>query len=60
MAIVALLGARLNRLLYDWRGKTLQPYSFAEVAGIVQPAEPHSIEDGTVTDEAEEKDEITQ
>jgi membrane protein len=32
MAIIALLGARLNRVLYDWRGKTLRPYSFAEIA----------------------------
>jgi membrane protein len=31
MAIVTLLGARLNKLLCDWKGKVLQPYSFAEI-----------------------------
>jgi membrane protein len=32
MAIIALLGARLNKLFYEWRGKIMRPYSFAEIA----------------------------
>ena len=31
MAIIVLLGARLNKTLYLWRGKVIQPYDYAAI-----------------------------
>jgi membrane protein len=31
MAIITLLGVRLNKMLYEWRGKVIRPYPYAAV-----------------------------
>lgn len=51
MTVIALLGARLSRLIYEWRGKTLRPYSFAEIA---RPEHAGNDGDAHTSDQADE------
>ena len=48
MAIIVLLGARLNKILYLWRGKVIQPYDYAAIITELPYGEVSPVESGAM------------